>query len=127
MKAWLLIVIFPILLSAEEYDRGRTQVRYSDEEAVNITTGAVLKHPEVKLLLKNSESWAWRQMNYLGLDEKAVRIAATIAGPLVSRKYTTRPLYMHWEPYPGLTMRPDVDYVPTNNETYWSFALNWSF
>lgn len=132
MRLLIGLIIFssPILVFADSDDPvpfGKTYAKYSVDDAFNITTEAVMKLEQVKLLMKNSEEWAWKEMRYIGLKEEVVNPVATIVAPIVFRKISTRGLHFHWEPVKDLTLRPDVDYHLDSTEFEGAFVMNWSF
>lgn len=120
------------VLTAPLLSRAQTEVQreyqsYSQEDAFNITTGAILKNPSVVSLLKNSEKWGWEQVRSIGVNEDYVRTTASFAAPFVYRKLSTRGFYMKWEPLKDVSVRPDLDYYFDTKVYNFSTSVLWRF
>jgi hypothetical protein len=100
---------------------------YSDGEALDITTKALLKEPTIKRFVKNSEELLWMPFKYAGISEKVVRTTATIAAPLIAGKISTNGLNVGWKPKKDFQIRPDVDYYFKDGTSNYNLNLNWEF
>jgi hypothetical protein len=118
----VLLSITPLLSAAEP-----PYQEYTNEEVFNITSGAALQHPNVILLLKNSEQWGWAQIENMGVNEKYVRSLTTIAAPLVYGKASTQGIHYGFAPYRDATIRPDLEYYLWKHEYNVRLNFAWRF
>lgn len=100
---------------------------YTQDEMVNITSEALQKREDVKLLTQNFESWGWRQVNSIGVSQKDATTAAVLIIPVFQQKISTRGVNFHWEPEKNLTLRPDIDYYFNNGTTNYAFTVGYKF
>lgn len=120
------ILIFPVYTFGFQNIDPNTR-SYTPEEAFSITTGAILQRPDIQLIMRHSEDWGWRQVEYMGLNPDLVRITATLAAPLVYRKVSTKGLHFHWEPLKALTIRPDYEYYMDSFAYNATLNIAWEF
>lgn len=122
---FLAVLLMPAVTFGQEDPR--TYRPYSYEEAFNITTGALLKNPNISILVKNSEHWGWKPVRAIGLNEDYVRTGATVIAPIVYGKFSTRGMHFHWEPKKNFLIRPDVEYYFWKPEFNSQLNLTWRF
>lgn len=129
MRYLVFISLFgPFAAQAQVLTQNVRETRpYSQDEAFDITTKALLQEESVKSLLKNSEQIVWKQLNYVGLNEHIVRPIATVAAPLIAGKISTKGLHFKWEPEKNFRIRPDVDYYLESGQYAYNLNLNWEF
>lgn len=100
---------------------------YSASEAYNITSAALLKREDVKLLTKNAENWAIRQAGSIGLSPEFVSPFVMVLGPLAAGKVSLQDTNIRWEPKKDLTVKPKVDYYLNNSQWSSGILFNWNF
>jgi hypothetical protein len=126
VKYVLLILMLCSTALAEE-NFGNNFLMYSNDEALDVTTKAILKQEDVKLLLKNSESWIWRRVDNMGMNRDFVRTGFILAAPLVSRKISTKGFHSYIPLSKDIVVRPDIDYYLDSSIFSYSLALKWRF
>jgi hypothetical protein len=126
-----LLIILLLLLSANSTSFGDDYVPPPDApqsgNAVTTSLRAVQKYPEVSILIKNSETWAWNQTKIVGLTKDNVIPIAVIAAPLVEHKLSTKDIQMGWYPEKDVEVRPDMDYYFNNSEFKVILSVKWRF
>jgi hypothetical protein len=121
-----LLLLLPLAVLADEIPPLGSHV-YSQDEMFNITAQAAAKRQDVALLLQNSEKWFWKETHEVGLEKDILVPIASVAAPIVSRKFSTRGLHMEWGPAKNLTLRPDLDYYFDTTELKLAFTATWRF
>lgn len=128
MKTFIFVFILSLNCWATMMQALPTEQRsYTREEAFDITSGAILQHPDIQPILRATENWGWRTVEYIGLDSETVRTLATVGAPIIHRKISTKGLKYKWEPIKNFSIRPDIEYyVPTKDfKSYLNLA--WGF
>lgn len=101
---------------------------YSTNQAVDITTKALLKEQSVKNVVKRAEHLVWSQAEKIGIDEGLAKTTFTVAAPLLSGKLSTKPMNnFKWKLNEEALIRPNVDYYFHDGNYSCDLSFSWRF
>lgn len=93
--------------------------------ALNKTLEAFLKVSPVDEGLQNTERWCMQQIEQAGIDRKLLMATASIAGPFITQRISTREFNTGFALFEFLIVRPDLEYKFASRETTVGISFSW--
>lgn len=99
------------------------EVRYTQEDAINISGKALVKHTKVKKTIKDMEQFIYR---YSPIDEEYLVPVGTIATTLFTGKISTKMLKINGRVFRA-NVKPEFMYNIYNKEVKLAMGVSWDF